>query len=149
VKNGAQLLDRLLKDVVSTDSETFEIQKFIPMLQERIRIKDPAIRQLLVRALRGALRTERFGAEDQRPAHGAGGLDNGAGRRAGHQHAALPARVPRGAVRDAQRAAARDPAAGQRSARRLPAGDHTSIRGELSACSSAVFFAMRVAGSSP
>ena len=47
VKNGAQLLDRLLKDLV-TESEQFEIDKFIPLLKERIRIKNPFIRQLLV-----------------------------------------------------------------------------------------------------
>jgi vacuole morphology and inheritance protein 14 len=47
VKNGAQLLDRLIKDVV-TESETFDVDKFIPLLRERIRIKNPFIRQLLV-----------------------------------------------------------------------------------------------------
>lgn len=47
VKNGAQLLDRLLKDVV-TESENFAISKFIPLLKERIRIKNPDIRQLLI-----------------------------------------------------------------------------------------------------
>ena len=47
VKNGAQLLDRLLKDLV-TESEAFDVDKFIPLLKERIRIKNPFIRQLLV-----------------------------------------------------------------------------------------------------
>jgi len=47
VKNGAQLLDRLLKDVV-TECEEFNVDKFIPLLRERIRNQDPFIRQLLV-----------------------------------------------------------------------------------------------------
>ena len=47
VKNGAQLLDRLIKDLV-TESEAFDVDKFIPLLKERIRIKNPFIRQLLV-----------------------------------------------------------------------------------------------------
>lgn len=47
VKNGAQLLDRLLKDVV-TECDLFDVDKFIPLLKERIRIQDPYIRQLLV-----------------------------------------------------------------------------------------------------
>lgn len=47
VKNGAQLLDRLLKDVV-TESEAFNVEKFIPLLRERINIKEPMIRQLLI-----------------------------------------------------------------------------------------------------
>lgn len=47
VKNGAQLLDRLLKDVV-TESDSFSVERFIPLLRERIRIKEPMIRQLLI-----------------------------------------------------------------------------------------------------
>lgn len=47
VKNGAQLLDRLIKDVV-TESDSFELEKFIPLLRERVLIKDPFIRQLVV-----------------------------------------------------------------------------------------------------
>jgi vacuole morphology and inheritance protein 14 len=47
VKNGAQLLDRLVKDVV-TESEHFDIVKFVPLLRERIKIRNPFIRQLLV-----------------------------------------------------------------------------------------------------
>jgi hypothetical protein len=34
VKNGANLLDRLIKDVV-TESEEFDVEKFIPILQAR------------------------------------------------------------------------------------------------------------------
>ena len=47
VKNGAQLLDRLIKDLV-TESDSFEVEKFIPLLRERIKIRNPFIRQLLV-----------------------------------------------------------------------------------------------------
>lgn len=47
VRNGAQLLDRLLKDVV-TEAEHFDIVKFIPLLRERIKIQAPFVRQLLV-----------------------------------------------------------------------------------------------------
>lgn len=47
VKNGAQLLNNLAKDVVA-ESETFDVDKFIPLLRERIRVRDPFIRQLLV-----------------------------------------------------------------------------------------------------
>jgi vacuole morphology and inheritance protein 14 len=47
VKNGAQLLDRLIKDVV-TEAEHFDLVKFVPLLRERIRIRNPFIRQLLV-----------------------------------------------------------------------------------------------------
>jgi vacuole morphology and inheritance protein 14 len=32
VKNGAQLLDRLIKDVVS-ESDSFQLEKFIPLLR--------------------------------------------------------------------------------------------------------------------
>jgi vacuole morphology and inheritance protein 14 len=47
VKNGANLLDRLIKDIV-TETETFEIESFIPLLQKHIKRKKPYIRQLLV-----------------------------------------------------------------------------------------------------
>ena len=47
VKNGAQLLDRLIKDLV-TESDSFDVEKFIPLLRERIKIRNPFIRQLLV-----------------------------------------------------------------------------------------------------
>ncbi len=47
VKSGAQLLDRLIKDIV-TESEAFDVERFIPLLRERIRIKNAFIRQLLV-----------------------------------------------------------------------------------------------------
>eukprot|EP01104_Vermistella_antarctica_P008613 TRINITY_DN2163_c0_g1_i3.p1 TRINITY_DN2163_c0_g1~~TRINITY_DN2163_c0_g1_i3.p1 ORF type:complete len:653 (-),score=118.68 TRINITY_DN2163_c0_g1_i3:82-2040(-) len=47
VKNGSQLLDRLVKDVV-TESETFDIEKFVPKLAERIYCLDPFVRQFLI-----------------------------------------------------------------------------------------------------
>ncbi|KAJ1451471.1 armadillo-type protein [Pelagophyceae sp. CCMP2097] len=47
VKNGANLLDRLIKDIV-TESPTFEIAPFIPLLQKYIRRSNPYIRQLVV-----------------------------------------------------------------------------------------------------
>jgi vacuole morphology and inheritance protein 14 len=47
VKQGAQLLDSLLKEVV-TEGSRFDVDLFIPLLEERIKIKNPFIRQLLV-----------------------------------------------------------------------------------------------------
>lgn len=47
VKNGANLLDRLIKDIV-TESETFHVEHFLPLLQTYIRRTNPYIRQLLV-----------------------------------------------------------------------------------------------------
>lgn len=47
VKNGANLLDRLIKDIV-TESENFDIENFIPLLQKHIKKPKPYIRQLLV-----------------------------------------------------------------------------------------------------
>jgi|TARA_B100001996_G_C18649737_1_gene588898 vacuole morphology and inheritance protein 14 len=49
VKNGANLLDRLIKDIV-TESASFDVEKFIPLLQKYIRRSNPYIRQLLVGA---------------------------------------------------------------------------------------------------
>uniref|UniRef100_A0AAV1US65 Vacuolar protein 14 C-terminal Fig4-binding domain-containing protein n=1 Tax=Peronospora matthiolae TaxID=2874970 RepID=A0AAV1US65_9STRA len=47
VKNGANLLDRLVKDIV-TESEYFDVDVFIPLLHKYIRMTNPYIRQLLV-----------------------------------------------------------------------------------------------------
>jgi len=47
VKNGANLLDRLVKDIV-TESESFRIDQFLPILQNYIRRTNPFIRQLIV-----------------------------------------------------------------------------------------------------
>lgn len=47
VKNGANLLDRLIKDIV-TESDTFDVEAFIPLLQKYIKRTNPYVRQLLV-----------------------------------------------------------------------------------------------------
>ncbi|KAG5176145.1 vacuolar protein 14 C-terminal Fig4p binding-domain-containing protein [Tribonema minus] len=47
VKNGSALLDRLIKDIVA-ESESFDVERFIPLLQKYIRRTNPYIRQLLV-----------------------------------------------------------------------------------------------------
>jgi vacuole morphology and inheritance protein 14 len=47
VKTGAELLDRLVKDIV-TESETFHVEHFLPLLTAYIRRTNPFIRQLLV-----------------------------------------------------------------------------------------------------
>ncbi|KAF2071122.1 hypothetical protein CYY_007551 [Polysphondylium violaceum] len=47
VKGGAQLFDRLLKDIV-TESPTFDIDKFIPLLKQRVYVINPFCRQFLV-----------------------------------------------------------------------------------------------------
>jgi len=49
VKNGASLLDRLIKDIVTeADSDAFHVQHFLPILQNYIRRTNPFIRQLIV-----------------------------------------------------------------------------------------------------
>ncbi len=47
VKNGANLLDRLIKDIV-TESDSFHVDQFLPLLQNYIRRTNPYIRQLIV-----------------------------------------------------------------------------------------------------
>jgi vacuole morphology and inheritance protein 14 len=47
VKNGAQLLDRLIKDIVA-ESENFDIDKFMPLLQERVYALNPFVRKFLI-----------------------------------------------------------------------------------------------------
>ncbi|KAL7560656.1 hypothetical protein ACA910_001339 [Epithemia clementina (nom. ined.)] len=47
VKNGANLLDRLIKDIV-TEADNFRIDQFLPLLQTYIRRTNPFIRQLIV-----------------------------------------------------------------------------------------------------
>jgi len=46
VQNGMQLLDRLMKDIV-TESENFDIDGFMPLLGERIYVVNPFSRQFL------------------------------------------------------------------------------------------------------
>ncbi|XP_055892261.1 protein VAC14 homolog [Biomphalaria glabrata] len=47
VKNGAELLDRLIKDIV-TESSSFDLVAFIPLLRERIYTKNTFARQFIV-----------------------------------------------------------------------------------------------------
>jgi len=47
VKNGSELLDRLLKDIV-TENPNFDIESFIPILRERMYTKERFVRQFLV-----------------------------------------------------------------------------------------------------
>jgi vacuole morphology and inheritance protein 14 len=47
VKNGAQLLDRLIKDIV-TESDSFDIERFIPLLKERIHVTNAFVRSFLI-----------------------------------------------------------------------------------------------------
>jgi vacuole morphology and inheritance protein 14 len=47
VRDGASLLDRLVKDIV-TESEAFSVEKFLPLLQNYIRRTNPYLRQLVV-----------------------------------------------------------------------------------------------------
>lgn len=47
VKNGAQLLDRLIKEIV-TESDSFDVHKFIPLLRRKLKTRNPYIRSLLV-----------------------------------------------------------------------------------------------------
>jgi len=47
VKNGANLLDRLLKDII-TEADGFSVESFIPLIQKYIKKTKPYIRQLLV-----------------------------------------------------------------------------------------------------
>jgi vacuole morphology and inheritance protein 14 len=47
VKNGSELLDRLLKDIV-TESKKFDVESFIPALRERMYTRDRFVRQFLV-----------------------------------------------------------------------------------------------------
>ena len=50
VRNGAELLDRLLKDTVTENSsnETFDIVVLMQLLRERIYVKNSYVRQFLV-----------------------------------------------------------------------------------------------------
>lgn len=49
VKNGANLLDRLIKDIVTeADPDTFQVDQFLPVMQNYIRRTNPFIRQLIV-----------------------------------------------------------------------------------------------------
>lgn len=60
-KNGAELLDRLVKDVV-IESRTLDMEKFIPLLRERIYARNPFVRQFLVSWV-SLLRCQQSGAQ--------------------------------------------------------------------------------------
>lgn len=47
VKNGAGLLDRLLKEIV-LESEALDIERFVPLLRAHMGVINPYVRQLLV-----------------------------------------------------------------------------------------------------
>lgn len=47
-KNGSELLDRLLKDIVTESSQTFDLDAFIPLLRERIYAKNSFARQFII-----------------------------------------------------------------------------------------------------
>ena len=47
VQSGMQLLDRLIKDVV-TEADNFEVEAFMPLLGERVYVVNPFSRQFLV-----------------------------------------------------------------------------------------------------
>lgn len=48
VKDGSELLDRLLKDIVTESSQTFNLEAFIPLLKERIYVKNSFVRQYVI-----------------------------------------------------------------------------------------------------
>ncbi|KAF3320141.1 protein VAC14 isoform X1 [Carex littledalei] len=47
VQSAAHLLDRLIKDIV-TESDSFSIEEFVPLLKERMNVLSPYVRQFLV-----------------------------------------------------------------------------------------------------
>jgi vacuole morphology and inheritance protein 14 len=47
VRNGGELLDRLVKDIV-LESPSFHVQAFIPLLKERIYTHNPFVRQFVI-----------------------------------------------------------------------------------------------------
>jgi vacuole morphology and inheritance protein 14 len=48
VKNGANLLDRLLKDIITETDVAFDLESFLPLLQKHIKRTKPYIRQLII-----------------------------------------------------------------------------------------------------
>lgn len=48
VKNGANLLDRLLKDIITETDITFDLESFLPLLQKHIKRTKPYIRQFII-----------------------------------------------------------------------------------------------------
>ena len=52
VKNGAELLDRLLKDIVAENAVSFPLDSFLRLLKERIYARHVAVRVYLVQWIR-------------------------------------------------------------------------------------------------
>ncbi|XP_049544811.1 protein VAC14 homolog isoform X2 [Anopheles darlingi] len=48
IKNGSEILDRLLKDIVIESSQTFDLDAFIPLVRERIMVKSSFARQFII-----------------------------------------------------------------------------------------------------
>jgi len=48
VKNGAQLLDRLMKEIVTENCDTFQIEMFVPLLEKHLVKSNPYTRQFLI-----------------------------------------------------------------------------------------------------
>lgn len=48
VKDGAELLDRLMKDIVTEGGHAFDVENFIPLLSDRIHVTSPECRRFLV-----------------------------------------------------------------------------------------------------
>jgi len=48
VKHGAQLLDKLVKDIVSENAESFQVETFIVLLEKNLKILNPYTRQFLL-----------------------------------------------------------------------------------------------------
>lgn len=48
VKNGSELLDRLLKDIVTESAHTFDLNGLIPLIRERVMTRSSSARQFLI-----------------------------------------------------------------------------------------------------
>jgi vacuole morphology and inheritance protein 14 len=48
VKNASELLDRLLKDIITENSQIFDLSSFVPLLRERVLTKNSFARQFLI-----------------------------------------------------------------------------------------------------
>jgi vacuole morphology and inheritance protein 14 len=48
VKNASELLDRLLKDIITENSQIFDLVSFVPLLRERVLTKNSFARQFLI-----------------------------------------------------------------------------------------------------
>jgi len=48
VKNGVQVLDRLMKDIVTQSPSKFLVTEFVPLLAHRLQFRNPFIRQLVL-----------------------------------------------------------------------------------------------------